>query len=124
MSSINCKAIKKAKQLLKDRHVGIIFLHVFLCKLYEMSKLPINRRWMMLNRNLIRIGWVVVSCVLLTGCNSSSDVDESKTQHKVNNVSNKLNIMHKNKNGVVEKDGKVGNDGVVNDKESRKMNNK
>lgn len=79
---------------------------------------------MILNRNLIRIGSIVVSCVLLSGCNSSSDVDESKTQHKVNNVSNKLNILHQNKNGVVEKDGKVRNNGVVDDKESRKMNNK
>ena len=79
---------------------------------------------MTLKKCLRLIGPFVISVALLTGCNSTSDDQKSEKQQRVDNLSNKINTNYKKNNGVVEKDGKVHKNGVVNDKESRKMNNK
>jgi len=64
-----------------------------------------------------------LSLTILSAC-GSSDMQKDKTQHKVDNLSNNINVKYKKINNVVEKNGKVGKDGVVNDKESREMNKK
>ena len=79
---------------------------------------------MTLKKCLRLVGPFVISVALLTGCNSTSDDQKSEKQQRVDNLSNKINTNYKKNNGVVEKDGKVRKNGVVNDKESRKMNNK
>lgn len=78
---------------------------------------------MNLKRCLKLMSPFVISIALLTACNSSSDVPKDEKQHRVDHLSNKINTRYKKNNGVVEKDGKVHKNGVVNDKESRKMNN-
>lgn len=82
------------------------------------------RRCVTLKKSLRLICPLVMLVALLTGCNNSSDYKKSEKQQRVDNLSNKINTKYKKNNGVVEKDGKVHKNGVVNDQESRKMNNK
>ncbi|KQL38109.1 MULTISPECIES: hypothetical protein [Bacillaceae] len=76
----------------------------------------------MLNRALKVFCTFGLSLSILTACNSTSDVEKDSKQHHVDNLSNRINVKYKKKNNVVEKNGKVGKDGVVNDMESIEMN--
>ncbi|WP_088013660.1 hypothetical protein [Gottfriedia acidiceleris] len=76
----------------------------------------------MLNRVLKVFCTFGLSLTILTACNSTSDVEKDPKQHSVDNLSNRINVKYKKQNNVVEKNGKVGNDGVVNDMESIEMN--
>ncbi|WP_088067025.1 hypothetical protein [Gottfriedia luciferensis] len=75
----------------------------------------------MVNKTLKVFCTFGISFMLLTAC-SGNNMEKDRTQHKVDNLSNRLNVMYKKKNNVVKKKGKIGKDGVVNDEESRKMN--
>ncbi|PGL70554.1 hypothetical protein [Bacillus sp. AFS055030] len=76
----------------------------------------------MLNRALKVFCTFALSLTLLTACNSTSDVEKDPQQQHVDNLSNRINVKYQKKNNVVEKNGRVGNDGVVNDEESIEMN--
>ncbi|PGS50042.1 hypothetical protein [Bacillus sp. AFS041924] len=75
-----------------------------------------------MNRALKVLCTFGLSLTILTACSGNNDMEKDRTQQNVDNLSNQINVLSKNKNNVVEKKGRVGNDGVVNDMESVKLN--
>ncbi|MFB7138657.1 MULTISPECIES: hypothetical protein [unclassified Bacillus (in: firmicutes)] len=76
----------------------------------------------MLNRTLKVCCAFGLSLTILSACSSTNNMEKDRTQHNVDNLSNRLNVLYKKKDNVVKKKGKVGKDGVVNDMESIEMN--